>query len=124
MNQRQDRMPDDASNANGSNDSCELDSESSSRNESEVYDSLDSVQMPISASAPDGEANEVFIFSKKHANDSCPNDAPANEDPEREERYRMAQMKRQGFSVQSMHDNQVMDGLRSCDPALYEEVQV
>ena len=117
-------MPNDAPNANGSNDSSEPYSGSSFRSESKVYDYLDSVQMPISAAAPDGEANEVCIFSKKHANDSCPNDAPENEDPEREERYKMAQMKRPGFSVQGMHDNQVMDALRSCDPALYKEVQM
>ena len=58
-------MPNDAPNANGSNDSSKQDSESVSEIDSGVSASLDSFQMHISAAAPDGEANEVFIFSKK-----------------------------------------------------------
>ena len=33
-------------------------------------------------------------------------------------------MSRPGFSVQGMHDNQVMDALRRFDPARYEAAQV
>ena len=117
ISERQGRMPNDAPNANGSNDSSEESSENF-----EAFNSLDSIH--ISASAPDGEANEVRIFSKKHAKELCPNDAAANEDPEREERYKRAQMTRPGFSVQGMQDNQVMVALRSSDPALWEIIKV
>ena len=123
ISERQGRMPNDAPNANGSNDSSEESSESLTSSETfEAFNSLDSIH--ISASAPDGEANEVRIFSKKHAKELCPNDAAANEDPEREERYKRAQMTRPGFSVQGMQDNQVMVALRSSDPALWEIIKV
>ena len=111
ISERQGRMPNDAPNANGSNDSSEESSESLTSSETfEAFNSLDSIH--ISASAPDGEANEVRIFSKKHAKELCPNDAAANEDPEREERYKRAQMTRPGFSVQGMQCRTTRSWLR------------
>ena len=74
----------------------------------------------VSPAEPDGQANQVRIFSKKHAAEACPNDHQIADGEDELENFPIS---RASFSLQGMRYNQSLAILRDSDPVLYKQMR-